>query len=179
MDLFSEAIESVGMDEVNKILLWKTAFYTFINPLHLGAILAGAGDKDMKVLSEYGLNAGQAFQLTDDIIGTFGAEAETGKSIMDDIKEGKRTMLSVLALQRAAKSDAYFLESALGKQDLTSAEFNRCKEIITETKALADTKAAAKKTAAAAVKALNKQKTAAPQADFLIDLVNYLLVRKS
>jgi geranylgeranyl diphosphate synthase type I len=178
MDLFVEVNGSTSIADVDNILEWKTAYYTFINPLQLGAILAGADDARVKKLAEYGLHAGRSFQLTDDIIGTFGDEAKTGKSPLDDIKEGKRTLLVVHSLAKASTSDAYFLESCLGNQALTMHEFEQCQKIITHTGALKLTQDEATASAAQACAAIADQATHdAASKQFLIDLANYLLVR--
>lgn len=46
----------------------KTAYYTISGPLQLGAILAGAGERQIKALGEFGENLGIAFQIKDDIL---------------------------------------------------------------------------------------------------------------
>lgn len=129
-DIFNEAIELVDEASVDRVLEWKTAHYTFLNPLQFGMSLAGASDDRLKLIEPYCMNAGRAFQITDDILGTFGSEQEAGKSPMDDIREGKRTILSVKALQLADSHDKNFLIQMLGNSDITQAEFSRCKEII-------------------------------------------------
>ncbi len=71
----------------------KTARYTFDCPLVVGALLAGAGKKDIDLLSQLGLLIGQAFQIQDDIIGIFGSQKNIGKSILSDLVESKKTLL--------------------------------------------------------------------------------------
>ena len=71
----------------------KTARYTFECPLVVGAILAGAGKKDIQKLSRLGILMGQAFQIQDDILGVFDSEKNIGKSILSDIAESKKTIL--------------------------------------------------------------------------------------
>lgn len=180
MDLVSEATETLDTSIVNNILEWKTAYYTFINPLQLGAILAGAKQQDMQSLEAYGIAAGKTFQITDDIIGTFGESAETGKSVLDDIKEGKRTILVVNALKNSSEADAYFLQNALGNQNITRTEFDKCKKIIEKSGALTAAKEEAKSSAEQALKVLELNlHWSNVQAKFLKDIVNYLLVRKA
>jgi geranylgeranyl pyrophosphate synthase len=180
LDIFSEAVEDISEQDIYNILSWKTAYYTFINPMQLGAILAGASEQQISPLVDYGLNAGRVFQLTDDIIGTFGNELDTGKSSLDDIKEGKRTLLIVSALKAASSSDAYFLSSCLGNQNITMSEFKRCKNILEKTGALSATKQAAMDSATEAIEVLDTNSTwPLSSRKFLQDLVGYLLIRKS
>ncbi len=71
----------------------KTARYTFDCPLVVGAILAGAPEKDIRKLSDLGILIGQAFQIQDDIIGIFDSQKNIGKSILSDLEESKKTIL--------------------------------------------------------------------------------------
>jgi len=162
------------------VMEWKTAYYTFVNPLQLGAILAGASDAELATLADYGRHAGVTFQLTDDILGIFSDQSESGKSPLDDIKEGKRTLLVVYALKHAQKSDVYFLEQCLGNQNLTMAEFEHCRRILTDSGALAYAQKMAAESATAATEVIAKN-TNWPQntKQFMLDLVQYLVVRKS
>lgn len=72
----------------------KTARYTFECPLMIGAILANAPAKDIPQLSRLGLLVGQAFQIQDDIIGLFSTTQKIGKSILSDLAEDKKTILT-------------------------------------------------------------------------------------
>ncbi len=181
MDIFNEVLETVDEQDVDKVLLWKTAFYTFMNPLQLGAILAGGTTKDLKMLEEYSLSAGRVFQITDDILGIYSEEDLSGKSPLDDIKEGKRTLLTVKAIELSPKADAYFLEQMLGNKLLTSAEFQRCRDIIESCGALEYAKKQASDSVVDALASLQKDKGSweNEQVDFLSQLVQFLLNRKS
>lgn len=180
LDIFNEVLECVDEEAVNNVLLWKTAFYTFMNPLQLGAILAGATKKDLENLEDYSLDAGRVFQITDDILGVFSDEQESGKSPLDDIREGKRTLLTVKATELAPKADAYFLIQMLGNKDLTNSEFKRCKEIIVNSGALDYAKSQAKDSVVDALKSLEDDKDGwrEEQVQFLSQLVQYLINRK-
>ena len=180
LDIFNEVVACVGQEDVNNVLEWKTAYYTFINPLQLGAILAGASEADLAELAEYGLYAGRAFQIADDVIGVFGDESVSGKSSMDDIREGKRTTLSVYAVSNASKADAMFLNQCLGKQNLTMAEFKQCKQILVDSGALAYAKKQAHESAEAAEKVIVKNTNWPKRSQqFLQDLVQYIAERKA
>jgi geranylgeranyl diphosphate synthase type I len=181
MDIFNEVVETVEENAVDKVLLWKTAYYTFMNPLQLGAILAGATENDLQLLENYSLAAGRVFQITDDILGIFSDEVESGKSPLDDIKEGKRTLLTVKAIELAPKADSYFLEHMLGNKQLTTAEFLRCRTIIEESGALAYAQKQAK---ASVVEALSSLHTfgnswGTTQIEFLAQLVQFLMHRRT
>lgn len=180
LDIFNEVVAEVSEQDIMNVLEWKTAYYTFVNPLQLGAILAGADESELALLAEYGIHAGRTFQMSDDILGVFSSESESGKSPLDDIKEGKRTLLVTYALNNASKADAYFLRQCLGSQDLAMAEFEQCKRIFIETGALAYAREQAANSAVAAANVIVKN-TNWPEntKQFLLDLVQYLVDRKS
>lgn len=71
----------------------KTASYTVTGPLLLGAHFAGASDAHVHALGRFGKPLGIAFQLRDDLLGTFGDPRVTGKPVGNDIRQGKRTAL--------------------------------------------------------------------------------------
>lgn len=132
-DVFNESLHEVTEKDVINVLLWKTAAYTYENPLHSGAILAGASLRDLDALSEYSYWGGTAFQIKDDILGTFGEEDETGKSTMTDIQEGKMTLLTVKALEMANDADKKILKEAIGNRILTEEMYKEVKEIMVKT----------------------------------------------
>ena len=83
----------VNEADVIEMYHWKTAWYTAIGPLQLGAILAGADKQLISQLYNIGYNIGIAFQIKDDIQGIFGDSVKTQKSDLSDMREGKRTIL--------------------------------------------------------------------------------------
>jgi len=97
------SVEKLNKVKENDVFLnytLKTARYTFDCPLVTGAILAGAPNKDIKKLSKLGILIGQAFQIQDDIIGTFDSQKNIGKSILSDLAESKKTLLVCHAYQK-------------------------------------------------------------------------------
>ena len=93
----------------------KTASYTVTGPLALGAHLAGAPETRVAQLARYGRPLGIAFQLRDDLLGTFGDPSATGKPVGNDIRQGKRTAL-VAELRGHAASEA-IVARVLGRAD--------------------------------------------------------------
>ena len=88
-----EKVQRISETDVFLNYTMKTAKYTFECPLVIGAILAGAGQKETSLLSRFGILIGQAFQIQDDILGIFGSQKNIGKSILSDIAEFKKTIL--------------------------------------------------------------------------------------
>jgi geranylgeranyl diphosphate synthase, type II len=86
-------VDRPTLDEVLAVTELKTAAYSFCLPLCAGAVLAGADARTTAELQRVGRLLGIAFQLQDDLLGVFGDEAETGKSALGDLREGKLTAL--------------------------------------------------------------------------------------
>ncbi|SDQ14606.1 polyprenyl synthetase family protein [Microbacterium sp. cf332] len=80
----------------------KTAVYSFCAPLAAGAVMAGADDGDRAVLMSVGADLGLAFQLVDDLIGTFGSAMQAGRGAGADLRESKRTPLISFARESAS-----------------------------------------------------------------------------
>lgn len=120
-----------------RVVEFKSAKYTIERPLHLGAALAGADPRVTAALTGYGLPLGIAFQLRDDVLGVFGDPAETGKPAGDDLREGKRTVLVALTLERATPAQAAALERRLGDPGLDRPGVDEARTIIEETGGLA------------------------------------------
>ncbi|MFL5310765.1 MAG: polyprenyl synthetase family protein, partial [Myxococcales bacterium] len=108
--------------EVLAVQRMKTGGYSFELPLRLGALLAGAGEPILQALERFARPLGQAFQIADDLLGTFGSPEVTGKPNASDLREGKRTLLVARAFEAASARDAALLRAGLGKADLGEAE---------------------------------------------------------
>lgn len=180
-DIMNEVKPEVTREDIDNVLEWKTAHYTFLNPLTFGMVLAGADSRATDAVRDYSLNAGRAFQLTDDILGIFGTEFDSGKSPMDDLREGKRTLLILHALKHADSADKNFLIQVLGSQNLTQVEFARVKDILVETGALDAVKQEARACVDRAITSISSQNIEWSQdgVDFLVGLVQAVIDRRS
>lgn len=117
-------------DETNATAIaeQKTAGYSFISPLTMGAALAGAPDIALEKLRIFGRDLGIAYQFTDDLLGIFGDEATTGKTNTGDIREGKHTFL--IEAYRQFGADETLFARTFGKSDAISADIDALKEHI-------------------------------------------------
>ncbi|MFD9427489.1 MULTISPECIES: polyprenyl synthetase family protein [unclassified Streptomyces] len=120
-----------------KVIQFKTAKYTVERPLHCGATLADADPRLHTALSMYALPLGEAFQLRDDILGVYGRPDTTGKPVLDDLREGKHTVLIALAAQRADAAQRALLDSLVGNPDLDPDGAARIRTILDATGARA------------------------------------------
>ena len=130
-------LEKVTQEDIYKIYDYKTANYTFASPLTMGSTLAGAKVSQTKKLFSYGLLLGRAFQIKDDIIGTFGEEKDIGKSNLTDIKEAKRTLLIWYAFNHAGKKNRCAIKRVMEGELSNNSELLKMRKIIIESGALA------------------------------------------
>jgi geranylgeranyl diphosphate synthase, type I len=136
LDVLTQARGRYSADEALRVIEFKTSKYTVEGPLHLGAAVAGATDEVFAVLSQYGLALGEAFQLRDDVLGVFGDPSVTGKPAGDDLREGKHTLLTALAMEAADAEQAAALRAGLGDRTLDEARVAKLREVILATGAL-------------------------------------------
>ncbi len=133
LDLIGTASRQPSVAQARTICVYKSGKYTIERPLHLGAALAGRLDDLAKAYTAYGVPLGEAFQLRDDLLGAFGDADRMGKSVGDDLKEGKPTALYALARQQATGEAAWLLEDRYGHADLTDDEISAIQEVLVST----------------------------------------------
>ncbi|WP_033346386.1 polyprenyl synthetase family protein [Catenuloplanes japonicus] len=121
------------------VIRMKAARYTVTRPLQIGAALAGGTDELLAAFRAFGDPLGDAFQLRDDILGVFGDPAVTGKPALDDLREGKQTVMLALARDHASPSQAAALTHLAGDPDLDEAGAAVLRQIIVDTGALSRT----------------------------------------
>jgi octaprenyl-diphosphate synthase len=79
----------------------------------LAAALAGTGDERQEAMGAYGRHLGTAFQLIDDVLDYAGNSDETGKSIGDDLAEGKPTMPLIHAMRSGDAGQRNLIRAAI------------------------------------------------------------------
>lgn len=117
----------------------KSGSYSVVGPLLVGAALAGAPEQIDRSLRLYGRPLGEAFQLRDDVLGTFGDPSLTGKDADTDLREGKRTALVAKAWQMGSPDVRALIAERLGRPNLSPGEVRELREAIRASGALAET----------------------------------------
>jgi geranylgeranyl diphosphate synthase type I len=137
LDMLESSQSSTTVERARHVILYKSAKYSVAQPLLLGGTLAGAGPELLSTYDAYGLALGEAFQLRDDVLGVFGDPGTTGKPAGDDLREGKRTVLVALTLERCSPAQAAQLRAGLGDPGLGAEGVDALREVMVECGALA------------------------------------------
>ncbi|MEK7570182.1 MAG: polyprenyl synthetase family protein [Patescibacteria group bacterium] len=118
--------------QVLHVMSVKSGHYTIALPLLLGATLGSASASNLRALRTFAEPAGIAFQLQDDLLGTFGSAA-VGKPTDSDIREGKATLLAVHALHHATAAQRGILLRTLGNRQAPRAAVAKVRTIFIAT----------------------------------------------
>ncbi len=154
-DIMQEVGQRASHDDIIRKYSFKTSYYTFINPLHMGMALAGVTDRQaIEQVAAFGVAAGVAFQIHDDYLGIFGSSEATGKPNADDIREGKLTILTQYALEHGTPADASTLRRYLGNKEAGDVEVQAVRSILQRSGATMNARVEAEHYAAEAVHAL-------------------------
>jgi geranylgeranyl diphosphate synthase type I len=111
----------------------KTATYSLGLPLRIGAMFAGTNDEGLDMLTQFADHHGVAFQLQDDLLGMFGDERKTGKPAISDLREGRRTVLVIKALEKASLADRRRLLGLLGNDSVDETSLAQARDIMIKT----------------------------------------------
>ncbi|MCE4617759.1 MAG: polyprenyl synthetase family protein [Desulfurococcales archaeon] len=97
LDISFEKTWDVNLQEYLKMIYMKTGALIEA-ALGAAAVITGLQEKHIENAMLYGRNVGVAFQIRDDILGTFGDPAKTGKPVYNDLRKAKKTVLVIYAI---------------------------------------------------------------------------------
>lgn len=174
---------TVTTDDYLRLVLKKTAWYSFIHPLRIGALVANGDDTNLDRFDCFGYLIGAAFQITDDVLNLNGNVARYGKEINGDLWEGKRTLLLTHAFSQANSTDRTWIRSFLARprERRLPREILRLHDIIASTGSIEWARQAANAFAEAAAREFDASAfvgaPASPDLDWLRACVDYLVRR--
>jgi geranylgeranyl pyrophosphate synthase len=119
-----------GSVRAEVVARFKTASYSFISPITMGAVLAGAPAHEIRLLRQFAEYLGVGYQLRDDLLGVFGDTTKIGKSTTTDITEGKRTYLIEQFDAQAHDEQKATFYQLFHRSDLTESQFEAVKSLI-------------------------------------------------
>ena len=128
------------LDSALAVVRRKSARYSVMHPLLIGALLGGAATDapPYAALRVFGEQVGIAFQLRDDVLGVYGDPDLTGKPAGDDLREGKRTVLLAMAWRRTDRAGRVLLSRVLTNQGADAGLIAAASDLIRDCGALAE-----------------------------------------
>jgi len=138
MQLVASKDTETTEDEYLAVIGAKTAAL-FSAAAEVGAVLASRPKAEQAALRSYGRNLGIAFQLIDDVLDYSGNQAQLGKSVGDDFREGKITLPVVLSYRRGDNENRKFWRRALQDGDINEGDLEHAIMLIQEHGAIEDT----------------------------------------
>jgi geranylgeranyl diphosphate synthase type I len=180
-DMYQSVGRIISEESVLAKYRHKSSYYTFVNPLQSGFVLAGEADEAiMEAIAAFGIPAGIAFQLHDDYLGIWGDTDKHGKSNLDDIREGKYTMLVQYALSHASPYQEEQLSSILGNEAAGEQELLVVQQVFSESGAKKYCQEQVTTHVAEAEAALKKRPFGSESLSALLqDLLEYAVMRET
>ena len=154
----------------------KTAWYTIIGPVLIGAASAGAKEEDKQKLIEAGTNLGIAFQIKDDLLGIYSDTDKMGKTL-NDIKEGKQTIIYKYAIDHANADELKTIKKYYGNPLVTKDECMKIAELFEKLGAKKNACDLAEEYTNKGIDIINKMNV--QNKDLFIAFANYLLNREN
>jgi octaprenyl-diphosphate synthase len=166
---------SITEEEYYHIIALKTAAL-FEGSCTIGALAAGITPQHRALVSTFGYHLGLAFQMADDTLDFIAPEADLGKPVNNDLKEGKITLPVIMALPRATAAEVASIDAYLQDPDATDADFQVIIDILNKYDTLQSTMAKAR----AQVEAAKTQLADFPPStalETLLTLADYVTTR--
>jgi geranylgeranyl diphosphate synthase type I len=129
MDIDFENSDSVTVDEYLEMIEKKTAIL-FACAAQGAAMIADGSEDQERDMFEYARLLGLGFQIWDDVLGITADEKKLGKPIGSDIRNGKRTLVVLHALENADEKDRRAILSTLGREDANDEEVAEVIEVL-------------------------------------------------
>lgn len=116
LDIAFEKEIRIPLDRYWQMIEGKTA--ALISAcFEIGSIVAGAKNRNRKLVAEFGKNIGLAFQVQDDYLGIWGDEIQTGKSAFSDLMSRKKTYPVIRGLENKLKFASSWLSTSIINSD--------------------------------------------------------------
>ncbi len=179
LDIRSGALDpgSVREGDVFAVHRFKSAVYTVVSPLTIGALLGGSSRSRLRDLETFGTNIGIAFQLRDDVMGA-GFDAEASGKSSNDLVEGKRTLLVVKAWASGSQVDRDRLSRVLGNSQATPEDIERARDVIRGTGSLDYSEKRIEELTRVALRCVDRSRTIPARGKPLLKEVAERLVRR-
>lgn len=178
MDVDFEKLPTVSLADYEEMVEKKTAVL-FGCAAEGGAIIGGGSERQVEDMREYARLFGIAFQMWDDVLGVVGDPQKVGKPVGNDVRNGKRTLIVVHALENIPRGEQRdTLLRALGNQKATDAEIKAAIQVLRDAGSIDHISSLAKKMAKEANEKLSCLKDS-DEKRALAALAEYSVARES
>ena len=140
---------------------------------HIGSLLGGAHEEKQEAYRSFGHYLGLAFQVQDDILGIWGDEKLTGKSVASDLVEGKNSLPVLAGLDRRGKFADRWAQGPIKPEDVEETA-----RLLTSEGGLIAAQDASKQMTDLALRSLREADPQGDAGESLFDLANKLLKRE-
>jgi len=175
LDMMFEQRSKVSEREYMEMIAKKTAAL-MVAASEIGAIVGGGTPREINRLRKAMRASGLAFQMVDDVLGLSADERRLGKPVGSDLREGKRTLITIHGLNHAGMMEKELIFRALGNRDATSEEICDAVGILTSLGAIEYVSAKAEAYNKKAKTELRKF-GASPPREQLLALIDYMVAR--
>jgi len=177
MDMDFEKRMDVSSEEYLKMIERKTAVL-YSAAAQGGAIVGGGNEAQKEALFEYGRLMGVGFQIWDDVLDLRSDKETFGKPVLNDIRNGKKTLIAVHALENLKGERREEFLAVLGKKDATEKELLGAKAILEEVGSIDHASRVSMELVAKAKEQLNALKDS-PHKDALRAFADFMIARKT
>jgi octaprenyl-diphosphate synthase len=137
MQLMTANDTETGEPQYLEVVAAKTA-KLFAAACEIGAVVADRPHVEQEALKAFGVNLGIAFQIIDDVLDYSAVQAELGKSIGDDFREGKITLPVILAFRRGTDEERTFWRKTLENLEQSDGDLEHAQALMVGHNALND-----------------------------------------
>ena len=171
LDMSYEERSDLGVEDYWHMISGKTSAL-IAACCQIGALLGGADEEKQEIYRSFGHYLGLAFQVQDDILGIWGDENVTGKSVASDLVEGKNSLPVLAGLDKKGKFAERWAQGPIQPEEV--AEVSR---LLASEGGLFAAQEAAKQMTDLALRSLEEAEPQGEAGDALFELTNRLLGR--
>lgn len=129
LDKDFEDKRDVSLDEYVFMIEEKTGVLMSISA-EIGGILGGGTEKQIKILKNYGMEIGTAFQIQDDLLDIISNKKILGKRIGSDLTQGKKTYPILLLNNKVSKKEKIMFMDVMSGKDIEKSDLKFVKELL-------------------------------------------------
>jgi len=171
LDMSYEKRKDLGVEDYWPMISGKTSALLSACS-HIGSLLGGADEEKQEVYRSFGHYLGLAFQVQDDILGIWGDEKVTGKSVASDLLEGKNSLPVLAGLGRRGRFAERWAQGPIKPE-----EVNEVSRLLAVEGGLLAAQDAAKQMTDLALKSLEEADPQGEAGEAMFELANKLLNR--